>query len=417
MTGPTPRSPTPRSAGPRRDASSPDAYADAASRPAGHRPSTPTGSPRSTPPTRTAWPDAACSTSTTCCCEAGDPPAPRPLRRPAARWRYRHVAVDEFQDVNPAQFRLVEALLGTRVDLCAVGDPNQAIYGWNGADPTCWPRCPTASPGLEVVHLDRNHRCTPQVVAVAAAALGPAAGGPSRVGGRRRCRCPRSPPSPTTGPRPRRWPRGSWRGPRPGTAWSDQAVLARTHDLLAGVRRALDAAGIPCRFAPAPESAAAEAPGPASGRAAARLQIVAAGATPAVRSSWPPSTGPRDSSGRPCPSSGSRRASCRSSTPPPRRRSPRSGACSTWPSPGRPAPRVLVGPVPDDGRRAGHGASTVPVAGRPGRRCAAGDARPAPPDAAERFAALRANLRGYAPVRPGPVRDATAAPVSRPTCR
>lgn len=44
-----------------------------------------------------------------------------------ARWRYRHVAVDEFQDVNPAQFRLLETLLGTRGDLCVVGDPNQAM--------------------------------------------------------------------------------------------------------------------------------------------------------------------------------------------------------------------------------------------------------------------------------------------------
>ena len=53
------------------------------------------------------------------------------------RWRYRHLSVDEFQDVNPAQFRLILALIGTRRDLCAVGDPNQAIYGWNGADPGC----------------------------------------------------------------------------------------------------------------------------------------------------------------------------------------------------------------------------------------------------------------------------------------
>ncbi len=51
-------------------------------------------------------------------------------------WRYRHLSVDEFQDVNPAQFRLIGALLANRDDLCAVGDPNQAIYGWNGADPS-----------------------------------------------------------------------------------------------------------------------------------------------------------------------------------------------------------------------------------------------------------------------------------------
>ena len=62
-------------------------------------------------------------------------------------WRYRHLSVDEFQDVNPAQFRLIRALLGNRDDLCAVGDPNQAIYGWNGADPTLLARLPRGGRG------------------------------------------------------------------------------------------------------------------------------------------------------------------------------------------------------------------------------------------------------------------------------
>ena len=52
----------------------------------------------------------------------------------ARRWRFRHLFVDEFQDVNPLQFELLQAWLGDRVDLCVVGDPNQAIYSWNGAD-------------------------------------------------------------------------------------------------------------------------------------------------------------------------------------------------------------------------------------------------------------------------------------------
>ncbi|HVF13453.1 MAG TPA: UvrD-helicase domain-containing protein, partial [Acidimicrobiales bacterium] len=51
----------------------------------------------------------------------------------AQRWRFRHLFVDEFQDVNPSQFRLLEGWRGDRSDLCVVGDPNQAIYAWNGA--------------------------------------------------------------------------------------------------------------------------------------------------------------------------------------------------------------------------------------------------------------------------------------------
>ena len=53
----------------------------------------------------------------------------------AQRWRWQHVFVDELQDVNPLQCRLLLALLGDNEDLFVVGDPNQAIYGWNGADP------------------------------------------------------------------------------------------------------------------------------------------------------------------------------------------------------------------------------------------------------------------------------------------
>ena len=183
------------------------------------------------------------------------------------RWRYRHVAVDEFQDVNPAQFRLLEALVGDRGDLCAVGDPNQAIYGWNGADPTLLATLPDRIVGLEVVHLDRNHRCTPQVVAAAGAALGPTAFTPPVSAA-------------DDGPLPTVTAFDDDRAEadavaarilaraEAGLSWGEQAVLARTHDQLARVRRALEASGIPCRFAPGPESADAEVPGPATGRAA-----------------------------------------------------------------------------------------------------------------------------------------------------
>ncbi|HEX3566465.1 MAG TPA: ATP-dependent helicase, partial [Acidimicrobiales bacterium] len=95
----------------------------------------------------------------------------------AVRWRYRHLSIDEFQDVNPAQYRLVQTILGPRTDLFVVGDPNQAIYGWNGADPTLILRLPELIPGIVVHHLDDNHRSSPQVVGAAVAALGSAATG------------------------------------------------------------------------------------------------------------------------------------------------------------------------------------------------------------------------------------------------
>ena len=89
----------------------------------------------------------------------------------AVRWRTRHLFVDEMQDVNPAQFRLLTALLSDEPDLFVVGDPNQSVYGFNGADPTLLDRLPEILRGTKVIRLDENHRCTPQIVAVATAVL------------------------------------------------------------------------------------------------------------------------------------------------------------------------------------------------------------------------------------------------------
>lgn len=52
----------------------------------------------------------------------------------AVRWRYRHIFVDEAQDMNPLQYELFEAIRGQRADVFIVGDPMQAIYGWNGSE-------------------------------------------------------------------------------------------------------------------------------------------------------------------------------------------------------------------------------------------------------------------------------------------
>ncbi|MGI9054080.1 MAG: UvrD-helicase domain-containing protein [Ilumatobacteraceae bacterium] len=83
----------------------------------------------------------------------------------AVRWRYRHVVVDEAQDLNPIQYRLLELIVGPRRDLYLVGDPAQAIYGFNGSDPTLLSGIAERLHGVEVINLPTNHRSTPQVVA------------------------------------------------------------------------------------------------------------------------------------------------------------------------------------------------------------------------------------------------------------
>ena len=80
---------------------------------------------------------------------------------------YRHFVVDEFQDVSPAQFTLLRLWLGERNDLCVVGDPQQTIHSFAGADPRLLTGFTQAFPGVRVLHLTRNYRSTPQIIAAA----------------------------------------------------------------------------------------------------------------------------------------------------------------------------------------------------------------------------------------------------------
>ena len=90
----------------------------------------------------------------------------------AMHWRFRHVLVDEAQDLNPLQHQLVDLFRAGHDDLYLVGDPAQAIYGFNGADPSLLVDVGERFPGIEVVRLAVNHRCTPQVVDAGVHVLG-----------------------------------------------------------------------------------------------------------------------------------------------------------------------------------------------------------------------------------------------------
>ena len=85
----------------------------------------------------------------------------------ATRFRFRHLFVDEAQDMNPLQYLFFEALRGDREDVFIVGDPLQAIYGWNGADPALFRSLPDALKHPTVLALPSNYRCTPEVLEVA----------------------------------------------------------------------------------------------------------------------------------------------------------------------------------------------------------------------------------------------------------
>lgn len=83
------------------------------------------------------------------------------------RTRYRYFVVDEYQDVNPLQQRLLDVWLGDREDLCVVGDPRQTIYSFTGASPDYLLQFTTRFPNAEVIRLHRDYRSTPQIVVLA----------------------------------------------------------------------------------------------------------------------------------------------------------------------------------------------------------------------------------------------------------
>jgi DNA helicase-2/ATP-dependent DNA helicase PcrA len=171
-----------------------------------------------------------------------------PAYAAALRWRFTHLYVDELQDLNPLQHRLLEAWRGGRPGLTAVGDPNQAIYGWNGSDPAFIERFADIYPGATVVAIGRNYRSVTPVLDLANALLDAGGLGGVRLEGvRGEGDAPRVEGYENDEDELVALARAVHDAHVPGTAWSHQAVLARTNALLGPVEAALRAAGVPVR--------------------------------------------------------------------------------------------------------------------------------------------------------------------------
>lgn len=162
------------------------------------------------------------------------------------RWRLRHLYVDEAQDMNPLQRAVLELWRFDRDDLTLVGDPSQAIYGFNGSDPGILLRLEEHFPGIEVVRLDTNYRCTPQIVRAGLSTLSHLGDVPPPLRSSR----PDGPPVTVYGFADESAEASGVANllanlRRPDEPWSDFAVLARTNAQLPAIRQSLEQAAIP----------------------------------------------------------------------------------------------------------------------------------------------------------------------------
>lgn len=95
-----------------------------------------------------------------------------PQARAAVQGRFRAILVDEYQDSNVAQFELLKLLVGPGSYLCVVGDDDQSIYRFRGAEVRNILSFPESFPGTTVVRLEENYRSTGLILAVASAVVG-----------------------------------------------------------------------------------------------------------------------------------------------------------------------------------------------------------------------------------------------------
>ena len=85
--------------------------------------------------------------------------------------QYRYFTIDEYQDISPIQQRLINAWVGTRQDICVVGDPAQTIYSFAGATPVFLNSFTKRYPEAEVIRLSTGYRSTPEITFAANALL------------------------------------------------------------------------------------------------------------------------------------------------------------------------------------------------------------------------------------------------------
>jgi DNA helicase-2/ATP-dependent DNA helicase PcrA len=159
--------------------------------------------------------------------------------------QYRFFTVDEYQDISPLQQRLINAWLGSRQELCVVGDPAQTIYSFAGATPVFLNSFTQRFPEAEVVRLTTGYRSTPEIIFTANSILRKGSMGSELVaindhGSKPTINAYNDEQAEIAG-----IVRDITQLISEGTAAQDIAVLARTNNQLNGLEKAMNAANLP----------------------------------------------------------------------------------------------------------------------------------------------------------------------------
>jgi DNA helicase-2/ATP-dependent DNA helicase PcrA len=159
--------------------------------------------------------------------------------------QYRFFTVDEYQDISPLQQRLINAWLGSRQELCVVGDPAQTIYSFAGATPVFLNSFTQRFPEAEVVRLTTGYRSTPEIIFTANSILRKGAMGNELVaindhGSKPTITAYNDESSEIEG-----IVRDITQLISEGTPAQEIAVLARTNNQLKGLEKAMNAATLP----------------------------------------------------------------------------------------------------------------------------------------------------------------------------